>query len=567
MINNKIKFFFIKASVVSALLLAGLFFRIYEQAPASLWTDELATAWVSTANSANDVIQRSVQTQGQSPFYFLLEYYILKLIPISEFSLRLLSLVVSLLSIYIIYEFGTIFFSRNFSMNEKTLFSREPKQKIHTKGILSASAIFLAILFIIDPVHIYYAQEARPYALATFFALLSQLFFIKLFIPEESHLKRIFNYSFFVLFSTLICYAHYIFGVILILQNIWVISLILKTIIFEKSSDNKISTHKTIQWLSLQFAIFILTIPLFTQILDMAKNSKKWTWLKQASFSDLLSLFINLFDLRAILFCSIIYALLLLYGLLRNFPVILKQYGKIKISHKAIFVILSIFIPLFSLYFAGEILHSSFCSPRYLTPSMFGAYIALASFVNFMPNSALRISIAAIFVSVHIAGVLIPNYKRYHRFSKKIPHNWRNALRCMNQNIKPKDIIILRSGFIKENWIPLNSNEIISEYVKSPLKSFYFKPDFLTRENKEKDSTKFFQIYNMTFSRETEFYDYYDKIFLACSKAERIWVVGVNPPNTNYQISQVPELLRKSHQKIFENFFSGVYLVLMKKNK
>ena len=84
--------------VILPVILAGLFFRIYEKAPSSLWTDEFATYWISSAHTPVECVTRASLTQGQSPFYYLLEWGVLKFSPHNEFSLRLISLITSLTS-------------------------------------------------------------------------------------------------------------------------------------------------------------------------------------------------------------------------------------------------------------------------------------------------------------------------------------------------------------------------------------------------------------------------------------------------------------------------------------
>ena len=563
--NDKLKNITIKTAVGIILVLCGLFFRIHEKTISSLWTDEFATCWVAGADSPSEVIKRTTATQGQSPFYFLIVHFILKYAGKSEFSLRFLSLTASLVSVILIYELAAMIFSGNFTFSWNNFLTIKKEKKVQNeKAAVSLAGIFASLLFILDPVRIYYAQEARPYALATMFVLLSQLFFFKLLIPQKNKLQYAFNLFFYILFSAGVCYSHYIFGLILAVQNVWIFILMLQGTADKKISNKTVFTKISL-WIILQAAVILMMLPLFFQIAGLAGNSRKWTWLKDGSFSDMLHTFLQLFDLRFILIFSFIYLLLFAYDFAENYKHHIKQILSFKISNIFVFIILWITLPVIILYFAGKVLHTSFISERYLTLSLLGVYFAAAAALKFIDNSFIRIFLVSFLISAYIGGVLAPLYKKEHRFCHRIPHDWKNMTETLNYAVKPGDIIILRSGYIKENWVPAGNNELISDYVKAPLKSFYFRPAFFPKNIKIDTPEDFFQIYNMTYSREFQFYPYYNKIFSECEKKNRVWILGVDPPNTNYKISQVPELLRNSHQKIFEKNFSGVYLVLMKK--
>lgn len=187
-------------------------------------------------------------------------------------------------------------------------------------------------------------------------------------------------------------------------------------------------------------------------------------------------------------------------------------------------------------------------------------YLLAGFLIDILSIKNIKIFLASFILFAYVGGVLIPLMKKEGRFCYRIPHDWRQAITVLNEALRPNDVIILRSGFIKENWIPETNDPIIIEYVKAPLNSFYYHPEVLKQSP---DSP--INVYNMTFSKETDFYPYYDSIFDVCEKLPRVWMIGVNPPNTNYYMKQVPEIMRNSHGKAFEKNFSGVYLVLLVK--
>jgi hypothetical protein len=195
-------------------------------------------------------------------------------------------------------------------------------------------------------------------------------------------------------------------------------------------------------------------------------------------------------------------------------------------------------------------------------------YFLVAFAVNTFRNRQISVFLISFILFAYLGGVMMPAFRKEGCFAYHVPHNWRSAIATLNKNLRKGDVIILRSGFVKENWIPSTEQKIIREYVKAPLRSFYFHPDCMRRDkNSKKTDFQNIQIYNMTYTREIDFYPYYNKIFDDCDMRRWVWIIGVNPPNTNYSISQVPEILRNSHKKYFEKDFNGVYLVLLKQRE
>lgn len=530
--------------------MAGFFLRIFERNTSSLWTDEFATYWISSASSLGECIARANPTQGQSPFYYILEWLVLKLFPHNEHSLRLLSLLSSLVSIYLVYEIGLqLFLKQN---------NAESSEQGNTKiPVFSLPAFFATTLFAFDINQIYYSQEARPYAMAIMFALFSQLFFLKLL-----HHKTKGTIISYVIFSALICYTHYIFGTMLLFQNIWVLLSLLK----EKRAETEDRSGKVPQgpislklWCMPQIAIIVLLLPLFTHLVPILKHSSKWTWLKSGGIIYAGKIFATLFDFRFLMIFFGVFIMLLAIDLIKKGKSGQQHFSQRKKRNIIFLLIWFITPPLFA-YLATIILRTSLLDARYMILSLIPFYLLSAALVEILKNQNVKIFLVSFILCSYIGGVLVPALKKEGRFCYRIPHDWRAAISVLNQNLKPNDVIVLRSGYVKENWLPETNDPIIIEYVKAPLNSFYFKPAIYT-----KPQSSPINIYNMTYTKENEFYPYYDSIFDVCGELQRVWIIGVNPPNSNYLMSQVPEIMRNSHGKVFEKDFAGVYLVLLKK--
>lgn len=534
-----------KLLIILPIIALGLFLRVYEKAPSSLWTDEFATYWISSAPTISECISRAAPTQGQSPFYYVLEWFVLKILPHNENVLRLLSLFSSLISIYILYEIAILIFNSQSNNSQKNMDSGSSKKVL--------PAIFATLLFALDINQIYYSQEARPYAISLMFALLSQWCFIKLLRQKTKTVAVC-----YIIFSAFVIYSHYIFGTIILFQNIWVLLLLLRG--KKDKSGNRIDLKSWCLW---QISIIVLLIPLLFHLLPVIRQSSKWKWLKSGGLLDTFFIFGSLFNLRIILvFLGVFFMLLISEFIKSGKRPVLPPKQQLK---KLQFLIIWLITPPLFAFFATLLMKTSLLDARYMVISLIPFYLISALCVDLLKHRNVKIFLMSFIIFAYIGGVLVPALKKEGRFCYRISHNWRDAISILNQHLEQDDVIVMRSGYIKENWLPTAKDPIIMEYVKAPLSSWYFQPVIYQTPLKPKVSKNFVNIFNMTYTKETDFYPYYNSIFDFCENQKRVWMIGVNPPNTNYLMSQVPEIMRNSHKKVFEKDFSGVYLVLLVK--
>jgi mannosyltransferase len=135
--------------LVAILVGAGL--RFYRLGGNSLWVDEFATLRLATQSPA-EILRMSSSVNFIPPLYFLLVHGALRVLGDSEFALRFLSAVAGTCTIPVIW-----------------LLTREITSSHSTAYITAA-------LLALNPLHLWYSQEARPYALMLLFgcaALLS----------------------------------------------------------------------------------------------------------------------------------------------------------------------------------------------------------------------------------------------------------------------------------------------------------------------------------------------------------------------------------------------------------
>ncbi len=159
--------------LVLAVTVIAFGLRLYRLGVNDLWYDEVLSV----------VISRNLSIDWNPPLYFIILHYWIKLFGSSEFALRFLSLIFSVLSVPCLYILGEKIFNRRVGL--------------YACGIMALSGF-----------HIWYAQEARPYSLSILLSILSTYFFFR-FLTEKKILLAFFCSLFTVLgFFSNITYYH-----------------------------------------------------------------------------------------------------------------------------------------------------------------------------------------------------------------------------------------------------------------------------------------------------------------------------------------------------------------------
>ena len=119
----------------------------------SLWLDEAINVMAARSYSFLGILTEYAKADFHPPLYFIIIWIWTKLFGFSEVSARLPSVIFGLLTIWLVFLIGRKLYSK-------------------TLGILAA------LLLALNPLHIYYSQEARMYSMAAFAVVLNLLFFI-----------------------------------------------------------------------------------------------------------------------------------------------------------------------------------------------------------------------------------------------------------------------------------------------------------------------------------------------------------------------------------------------------
>lgn len=162
------------------LLVIGTVLRLYRLDFQSVWLDEVHT--LNDANPANSLAQvhaSIVAADPHPPLYFYVIHFMFKIFGYTPVVARLFSVVIGIYGIYAIFQLG------------KEMFS--PKV-----GLIAA------MLLTLSSYHIYYSQEARPYAMLCLFTTLSFLYLVRyLKLPTRR------NAILYGVFTALMLYGHF----------------------------------------------------------------------------------------------------------------------------------------------------------------------------------------------------------------------------------------------------------------------------------------------------------------------------------------------------------------------
>lgn len=192
--------------MIGLILVIGFILRLISLNQ-SLWLDEAINVLATQKFSLLGMISEYAKADFHPPLFFIILWIWTNFFGIGEVVVRIPSVIFGILTIYIIYLLG---------------------RKLHSKTL----GLFSALLLAINPLHIYYSQEARMYALTTLAVVLNFFLLSKLLKRERVNLFALVASNLFILSSDYVAYltfpAQLIFLLIFkykkILKN-WVIGL------------------------------------------------------------------------------------------------------------------------------------------------------------------------------------------------------------------------------------------------------------------------------------------------------------------------------------------------------
>jgi mannosyltransferase len=179
--------------VLAGLTALGVAIRFASLGLQSYHHDEVITALRVLPGSFEDMLHRVKTSESNPPLYYVLAWGWAKAFGSGEFGLRSLSALVGAATVPVGYLIG------------KALADRR-------------AGLMLAALVAVNPMLVWYSQEARSYALLVFFGALSLLFFVRALEGQRGR-----DLAFWATASALALYSHYFAFFAVGIEAVWLL--------------------------------------------------------------------------------------------------------------------------------------------------------------------------------------------------------------------------------------------------------------------------------------------------------------------------------------------------------
>ncbi|MGD9897788.1 MAG: glycosyltransferase family 39 protein [Calditrichaceae bacterium] len=230
--------------------ITALFTRFYHIGKDSLWLDEAAIMAFAT-EPFWEMLSSAFSDPALPLFPFTLFFW-LKIFGTGIVAARSISVLFSLLSVFLVFQIISSLFDKN-------------------------TAIITVILFVLSPFQVYYAQELRVYSMLQFLGLVSVYSFINLL--DEVKPSRVFIY---ILTIALILYAHVYGWFLLLFQWFWA---------YYVWRNGRLSLKRLLHVLYSGSAAIFLFMPYFFYYFRMILSVRNEFWIKSPNLIHLAGIF------------------------------------------------------------------------------------------------------------------------------------------------------------------------------------------------------------------------------------------------------------------------------------
>ncbi len=393
-----------------AFLLLGFTLRAYDL-DHGLWLDELHTAW--TVNDRLDDVGPRVHIGNQSPGYFYLEWGIVQILGLSEISLRLLSLVASM-GLMVVAAWATWRWTGS-----------------------SLAMVAVAGLLSVDRMFIFYAQDARPYALLHLVALIQLVALVEVLSRARPRWRIV-----LVISSVTMLYVHYsaalfLFSEAVVLTAVWLL---------KKRSLH--GPYRAGNALFDGFVILVLSIPLIPALLEVASRRTNWAeFIPRSRWVD----WATMFPLDVwLLYPALVVGVLLLLNQSR-------RSSAWNVHHKGLLqLLLSVFLAFFMLawllswFDVARLFYKRYLMIGAVLPVLATAIIGASLkdrklAIAYFGTLIVGLAISPLQTSTHS---VVRNFLAYTNFSGHDREPWREAFELVDAKAEVVPVFV-RSGFIE----------------------------------------------------------------------------------------------------------------------
>jgi len=489
--------------LLSLVVILGSALRIYGL-DKSLWLDE-----VISVNRQRDIQSLVSHIDLPGKLYFIILHFFM-IFGNDEVAARSPSVIFGVLSIYLIYKVGELFFGR-------------PRE-----GLIGA------FLLSISTMHVWYSQEARYYSISMFLSLLSLFLFYKA-IRENG--KKL--WVGFIISTILAVLSHWYMLFIPLIEMSFLAFILIKNRRSVIMRARKIGGKKIFLLVLGLMVAPISSIRLLQTALSLVETGWilriEWGLKPESFFEDFFSYFSFGFSFSSLSnLCGRVMASSFLYFFLLFFLLgIFASIGKYR--ELTVFLLLWIFLPTMIVLILTLNFGSPITSAKYMIFILPGYLIVISRGISSIDASLIRCycKIRYSFTSIPLverkkgailaiamatilafAGISVFPLQQYYKSGS--PENWKAAADYLVTNARPDDIIVVEPRWIMECLL------------------YYY----------EKNSSMAGPMNKITTSM-----DYFEDFKDVSSKYDKVWFV-FSPPHTKYVNPKILDWMQRNFMEI-----------------
>jgi hypothetical protein len=418
----------------------------------SLWLDELHSAWV-VSSGLLDIVERA-QIGNQSPLYFYLPWLTTSLFGMSEWAMRLPSLIAGLGLVMLAYGLAIEF-----------TYSR-------------IAAIACATLAAMDHNFLFYATEARPYACVQLVAAIQLLIFWRL---QTAALFR--SRAIFVVSTVLLFYLHYT-----------AILLVAGEVVYVLARRWWCKNECAYTWRAITVDLLCaaaMTLPAAVHVFDVGARREAWAsfitdtaLIRPASWFSLDS-----YIAVPIIVCLIVSVFKVAITLRRDEPKKsgstfkamfdycsnVRCSGSSRRSVTATILLVCWFVtPLAIVWLLTVTDLARLYLGRYVIGAALAPLLLTGIFVVGCGSRKLQALAAGVMIAYAIySSGMIEQLRFDGRLIADRAENWRDAVDYVNAHRIQGSPVFVRSGLIEADRLPTDKSESLRSYCNSPVTSIY----------------------------------------------------------------------------------------------
>lgn len=385
--------------ILAGILLLGTILRLYKLGVHAIWFDEACSVTMSL-NELNT--HYFLNSFNYKPIYFLFLKLWIYIFGVGEFWLRLPSVIFAIISLLVIYLIG---------------------QKILNKKV----GLIATFLLTISCFNIYHSQQTRQFTLMVLLVLLSYLYFINILKKNNP-----WSYELNTFFNILLIFTHPYSLVVIITQNIFMLSFEFKEKILKK------------RWIFYQKIIFFFILLWFFLSNKPYMFHSVW-WIHIPNLSSIVETFqtfsyggprYGLEDFKINFSSPLI--ILILFFLWNSFFIVglFSKYNKDYFTFKwtKFLLVFWLFIPIIIAFFV------SFLRPVYLIKHLI---VVLPAYCLLVALGIYKLKRKPIILSMFALLFLFNLYPLRIMFLQDFNTDWKQAAKYLKSKAKGEDVIII----------------------------------------------------------------------------------------------------------------------------